>query len=123
MNRRNFIRDAGAVFFVGCGLVESAVALPQSQSSERRRAVTVGGRRVRTIDMHCHCYVPEAWDLVKNHEQQNPLNLPTGPALNMTNLDSRLAQMDQQGIDVQAISINPFWYWADRDLAGRIIKL
>ena len=27
------------------------------------------------------------------------------------------------GIDVQAFSINPFWYWADEDLARKIIQL
>lgn len=35
----------------------------------------------------------------------------------------RLRVMDQQGIDVEALSINPFWYAADRDLAGRIVQL
>ena len=31
--------------------------------------------------------------------------------------------MDAQGIDVAALSINPFWYKADRDLAEKLIKL
>jgi aminocarboxymuconate-semialdehyde decarboxylase len=31
--------------------------------------------------------------------------------------------MDEQGIDVEALSINPYWYKADRDLATQIIKL
>ncbi len=31
--------------------------------------------------------------------------------------------MDAQGIDVEAISINPFWYGAERDLAEKLIKL
>jgi aminocarboxymuconate-semialdehyde decarboxylase len=31
--------------------------------------------------------------------------------------------MDEQGIDVQVLSINPFWYGADRDLARRIIAV
>ena len=31
--------------------------------------------------------------------------------------------MDEQGIDVQAISINAFWYGADRELARQIVKI
>ncbi len=30
--------------------------------------------------------------------------------------------MDAQGIDVEALSINPFWYKADRDLAEKLIR-
>ena len=29
--------------------------------------------------------------------------------------------MDARGIDVEVLSINPFWYWVDRDLAFRLI--
>ena len=35
----------------------------------------------------------------------------------------RLQAMDEQGIDVEALSINPNWYGADRDLAQQIIKV
>jgi len=35
----------------------------------------------------------------------------------------RLQIMDGYGIDVQALSINPFWYNADRTLAARLIDL
>ena len=31
--------------------------------------------------------------------------------------------MDAQGIDMQALSINPYWYKAERDLAQQIVKL
>ena len=31
--------------------------------------------------------------------------------------------MDEQGIDVEALSINPYWYRAERDLAPRSIKI
>ena len=36
---------------------------------------------------------------------------------------ARVADMDKDGIDVQALSINAFWYGADRDLARRIFDL
>jgi aminocarboxymuconate-semialdehyde decarboxylase len=35
----------------------------------------------------------------------------------------QLRQMDAEGIDIAALSVNPFWYKADRDLAERLIKL
>src|SRR5262249_33905502 len=30
---------------------------------------------------------------------------------------------DEQGIDVEALSINPYWYEADRDLAAEVIRI
>src|SRR5437867_12462478 len=46
------------------------------------------------------------------------------PDLHMaTEVSTRLRAMDEQGIDVEALSINPNWYAADRDLARQIIKL
>ena len=35
----------------------------------------------------------------------------------------RLQAMDEQGIDVEALSINPNWYKPDRDLAKQIIEI
>src|SRR5437879_12128671 len=35
----------------------------------------------------------------------------------------RIRAMDEQGIDVEALSINPYWYRAERDLARALIKL
>jgi aminocarboxymuconate-semialdehyde decarboxylase len=35
----------------------------------------------------------------------------------------RLRMMDEQGIDMEALSINPTWYAADRDLAAKVIKI
>src|SRR5207249_2081501 len=48
----------------------------------------------------------------------------TRPDLSMaTHVSERLRAMDEQGIDVEALSINPYWYKADRDLARQIIKI
>jgi hypothetical protein len=59
-NRREMLcRAAGAltaVAFSGCGVVSSALA----QEPQRRREVVVNGSRVRTVDMHAHCHIPEA---------------------------------------------------------------
>src|SRR2546425_58395 len=39
-----------------------------------------------------------------------------------TTLADRLRAMDEQGIDVEALSINPYWYEADRDVAKKLIQ-
>jgi aminocarboxymuconate-semialdehyde decarboxylase len=38
-------------------------------------------------------------------------------------VEKRLADLDEMGIDVQAVSVNPFWYWADVDLARKVIRI
>jgi aminocarboxymuconate-semialdehyde decarboxylase len=96
--------------FVGCGLMAGASAQP----APRRREVAVNGRRIRTIDCHAHCHVPEALALIGLKENF--------PALAVS--ADRIAAMDEQGIDVEALSINPiFWDKAERDLAAQIVKL
>jgi aminocarboxymuconate-semialdehyde decarboxylase len=45
-----------------------------------------------------------------------------GPGLGEVG-QNRLRAMDEQGIDVEALSINPFWYQAERDLAAQVIKI
>jgi aminocarboxymuconate-semialdehyde decarboxylase len=79
-----------------------------------RRPVMVGGRRVRTIDIHAHCVVPEALNLIPG-ARANPPSLVLGP--------QRLLEMDAQGIDVQVLSINQFWYAAPRQTAARVVEL
>ena len=129
-NRREFLKDlAGAtagISFVGCDWVNAEVSTMQSGAAARRR-VAVGGRQVKTVDVHCHCHVPEVWDLVKDYDMGQSLreqfDSPIGEQINIANRQERLRLMDEQGIDVQAVSINPFWYSAEQDLAGQIIKL
>ncbi|HEX2885992.1 amidohydrolase family protein [Vineibacter terrae] len=103
------------IAFVGCSVQADVPAAPAGQPSARRRAVVVGGRRVRTVDIHAHCAVPEAMAL---------MGLQVAPrALLMSNTTGRLQAMDEQGIDVEALSINPYWYGADHDVAARIIAI
>src|SRR5881628_1719817 len=118
--RREFLQTTGGALaglaFVGCELMAAAPARAQA----RRREVVVSGRRVRTVDVHAHCAVPEALALM-NLKLGGPLYRPE---LSMaTEVSTRLRAMDEQGIDVEALSINPNWYAADRDLARQIIKL
>ena len=80
-----------------------------------RREIVVSGKRVKTIDVHAHCIVPEAAQII-NH----PLE---APGLLWSNVGDRLAQMDQTGVDVEALSINPYWYRAERDAAAELIRV
>jgi aminocarboxymuconate-semialdehyde decarboxylase len=98
--------------FVGCSLTSAA---PQAQPRGRRREVVVSGKRIKTVDVHAHCIVPEAAAVI-NH----PLE---APGLLWSNVGDRLASMDAQGIDVEALSINPYWYRAPRDAAAELIGI
>jgi aminocarboxymuconate-semialdehyde decarboxylase len=45
------------------------------------------------------------------------------PTLLMAQPAERLRAMDEQGIDVEALSINPYWYKAERDVAKELIRI
>jgi aminocarboxymuconate-semialdehyde decarboxylase len=106
------------VAFVGCEV--TAAAAPQTQT--RRREIVVSGRRAKVVDIHAHCAVPEAMALMGLKLSAPGTQFP--PVLHMaTQVAERLRAMDAQGIDVEALSINPYWYKADRDRAAQLITL
>jgi len=99
-NRRDFLKNltgAAAGVYIG-----GQIGAPPG----KRRELSIGGRRVKTVDAHAHCFVPEVWDLVKNTPlaaaAQN--NLTGNIALGNP---QRLIDMDAQGIDYQAINVTP----------------
>jgi len=119
-NRREFLESgAGALAglaFVGCDLL---AARPAGAQAARRQTV-VSGRRVKVIDVHAHCAVPEALALVGLKLGGPSLR----PDLHMASAAAqRIATMDAQGIDVQVLSINPYWYKAERDVAEKLIQI
>src|SRR3990167_5629286 len=100
----------------------------QAGGAGRRREVAVGGRRIKTVDVHTHCNVPAVWDLLQDYEMgqivREQLDNPvSGKQVSVANAQERLRVMDAEGIDVQAVGVNPFWYAADRDLAVEIIRI
>ena len=101
-----------AIAFIPCAMASVA---PTPNPQPRRREVVVNGKRVKTIDVHAHCIVPAAAAVI-NH----PLE---APGLLMHDTTTRIAAMDAQGIDVEALSINPYWYRAPRDAAAQLIKV
>jgi aminocarboxymuconate-semialdehyde decarboxylase len=122
-SRRDFVKSvAGATagMIVGRGFVEAGARSLQSAPGKRRE-ISVGGKRVRVIDVHCHCVVPEVADVVKG----TPLASNAGGGGGNSVLGpARLQIMDEQGLDIQALSINGYWWYAaDRDLARRIVQV
>jgi aminocarboxymuconate-semialdehyde decarboxylase len=86
---------------------------------QTRRRVTIGGRPIRVIDAHAHCVIPVT-DIV----QGTPLAKMGGGSGGSILGPERLRIMDEQGVDVQALTINGFWWYdaSDRDLADRIVR-
>ena len=103
---------AGALI-AGSGVGGAAIRSCRPAAPPQAPAGDGGGRRVKTVDVHAHCVVPGVMEMIG---QKTPANA----ALVMGT--DRLQQMDAQGIDVEVLSINPFWYAVERDLARRLIK-
>jgi len=89
----------------------------EAVAAGRRRQVVVAGRRVKTIDVHAHCVIPEAYALLglKVDDHRGPGISEVGPR--------RIREMDAQGIDMEALSINPQWYRAERDLVTQVVRI
>jgi aminocarboxymuconate-semialdehyde decarboxylase len=119
-SRRDFVRTiAGATagaYVMSRGFDGRVSAL---QAPAARRQVTIAGSRVRVIDIHCHCVI-DVTDIVKG----TPLEKEGGGGGNQVLGPQRLQIMDKTGVDIQALTINGFWWYeaADRDLAGRIVR-
>jgi predicted TIM-barrel fold metal-dependent hydrolase len=122
--RRDFLKAGSAaaatgIVFCSCGLLKSAHA---QQPARQALPVTVGGKRVKTIDVHAHCQFREAGALLG---ADAAVQLPPvrGAEEAFIEIDKRLAAMDAQAVDMEVLSINPFWYGRDRDLAAQIVKI
>ena len=116
--RRNFLKGGTAaatgIVFCSCGLLERAHA----QGSSRTLPVAVNGRKVKTIDVHAHCHFREAGALLGADGAAVQLPPVNGAAEAFIEIDKRLKAMDGQAVDMEVLSINPFWYGRDRELAG-----
>ncbi len=116
---RDSLGSSGAfagLVFCSCQML----AVPHAHGQPRRRETLVGGKRAKVIDIHAHCAVPEAMALMGLKFGGETIR----PDLGMVDaLPERLAAMDSQGIDMEVLSINPFWYKAERDLAEKIIQI
>ena len=116
--RRQFLKGAASgIVFCGCGWPTLTAAQPASA----RRPVTVNGKSVKTIDVHSHCLFQEATAYLGD-EAAKRVSASRGSKEQYIDLDTRLKTMDSQAIDMEVLSINPFWYEKDRDLAAKIVQ-
>ncbi|WP_428097391.1 amidohydrolase family protein [Candidatus Rariloculus sp.] len=115
-NRRDFLRTAGQAT-VGAWLTGGTVS---GLAQPVRRDVRIAGQPATVVDIHAHCVFPEVAAILPAG-MATPFNagfpgLTLGP--------DRLEVMDARGIDVQALSVNQYWWYAeDRDLAQRIVRM
>jgi aminocarboxymuconate-semialdehyde decarboxylase len=117
--RRNFLTGATAgLVFCGCGLPQAAHA----QKPAARLPVMVKGKRIKTIDVHTHCFFQQAVDLMG---ADAPAVMPPtkGVKEHFIAIEERLKAMDAMAIDMEVLSINPFWYRKDRETAEAICKI
>jgi aminocarboxymuconate-semialdehyde decarboxylase len=124
-NRRDFVKQvAGAAAFAAGG--SSLLAQrggrggAQPVANGPRREVSIAGKRVRVIDVHCHCVI-DVSSVVKGTPLESQAR--GGGGGNVLG-PGRIQLMDQQGLDIQALTINGYWWYAaDRDLARRIVQV
>jgi aminocarboxymuconate-semialdehyde decarboxylase len=121
--RRRFLRGvagAGVGLFLGDRLFGQAPSTGPGQP--KRREAMLGGKRIKTVDVHAHCFIPEVLDLLKD----SPLAPTARATLGTKTLilgDERLRDMDAQGIDYQVINVNAWGYGAERGLARELVAL
>lgn len=113
-DRRTFLKN---VAYAGAaGLVLGPYAGYAAQPA--RREISVGGRRVKVVDIHAHCGIPAVEKVVSS----TPLEIKVGDIRLLG--PSRLEWLDERGIDVQVLSVNQYWWYkADKDLARRITRV
>lgn len=107
-----------SVGFVGCDATQGSASQAgdaDHHTHTKRREVVINGKRIKTVDIHAHCVVPAALAVLERTNHFAPLD--------MSDRTERLAAMDAQGIDVSALSINPFWYHVERDAAAELIHI
>jgi aminocarboxymuconate-semialdehyde decarboxylase len=94
----------------------------------------------RTIDLHCHLFVPDVQRIVQGTAGQQAeadaslrtfgrvsLDINAGQlaamASKLTTLEARIADMDAMGVDLQVVSVSPTQYYYtldDRDMAATV---
>ena len=131
VKRREFLSQSAGVVglsFVGCGLGTLGACTDSAEAS--RREVIVDGKRAMTVDIHCHSYVHDVYPLIEGRHELDYLqsvlqNEVLRNKIDIDNIDFRLQQMDQQGIDIQAVSLHvgQYHHWAEAELAREIVAI
>jgi len=110
MDRRNFLIEAGAVCIMAMGHANNTLAQPN------RKEIFIGGRRITVVDIHAHCLFQEVAPIIQNTSMANADlgdNLVLGP--------HRIEALNERGIDIAALSVNRFWWYAANPQQARDI--
>ncbi len=112
-DRRRFLMSLA--YAAAGGFVVGHLPLAAAQSARRR--ASIGGFPATVIDMHAHCEIKaiEAVVAATPLERKVRDSRVLGP--------DRLELLDERGIDIQAIHVGQYWWYAaDRNLARRITR-
>ena len=127
MNRRLWLQHGagvvGGITLAGCNVLDAArvPAHASAAASPSAGPVFVAGRRVTTVDVHAHCYVTEALALL-GAEADAVLPPVKGVPEHFIVVEQRLRAMDAMRVDMEILSINPFWYRRERAISERIVR-
>lgn len=104
----------------------AAAARGASRKVVKRPASKKGAKKSLAVDLHCHVHTPAADEVAKQSQTPRPDPLTQHGSqrtadrqaelrheldAKLTSIETRLADMDKMGIDVQAISTSPFQYY------------
>lgn len=132
MTTRRHILQSGAgivtgIALAGCSALDGARSMADPITAPTTRSprgpVFIDGRRIKTIDTHAHCYVPEALALLTAADVKSIMPPVKGVPEHFIDVPKRLAAMDAMRIDMEILSINPFWYRRDREITQQIVKI
>jgi len=122
--RRSFLKGAGSfggLMFCGCGLPYAAHA--QGAAAPARLPVTVKGKKLKTIDTHSHCFIQAAIDAAGEKLETVQVQGVLGIDKLIFTPEQRLKDMDAMAIDMEILSINPWWYKKEREVAEKITNI
>jgi predicted TIM-barrel fold metal-dependent hydrolase len=127
VTRRKFLQGTASagIMFCSCGMLDAARAARPAKAAP---ALMMHGKRVKVLDTHAHCYFHEAIALMGD-EAKSVLPPVRDVQQHFISADDkaavagRLAAMDAMGVDMEVLSINPFWYRKDRDTSAAICKI
>jgi aminocarboxymuconate-semialdehyde decarboxylase len=114
INRRTFLSTTGRAF-AGMAMVGGSACT----DAQAPKQIIIGGRRIKVIDIHAHCLFPEVAPIIAGTSMENA---DLGPFLVLT--PKRMDEMDARGIDIAALSVNRFWWYAaDENQARQIVDI
>ncbi|HEY7698844.1 MAG TPA: amidohydrolase family protein, partial [Vicinamibacteria bacterium] len=111
IGRRLFLKAA----FCACGLAGTRPLRAQ------------GVKRPLTVDFHAHAYIGDDWPLLRDRPEAKDLeSFVRAPYFeNLTSVEARIAEMDREGVDLQAVSlyVGQYHYWAERELSADVVRV